>query len=117
MGLHDLWLISQSMPAYTAAEHALGPDIHQINPWIAYQFNRATMFWGRYVDARLEARVERTVERKRNQKPTILVPKYTYREALGLDDRGDHVTPEIEEEARQLLSGELPLKEWLQRET
>ena len=113
--LHDLWLHSKAYPAYTAAEHVLGTTIHQTDPWLAYQFNRAVRKWGQFVDDRLAAQTEKVVEaRKLGKNKTIrVVPKYSYEEALGLHYDLSAVDPQVEEEARALLTGAISMEDWL----
>ena len=113
--LYDLWLMSQSYPKYTPAEH-LGV-ITQENPWLAWQINRAVMTFGRWVDARLEELVVRRDHSPAPKYRTTLVKKYSYRQALGLEPlQGEGEDPDIIDEARALLAGELELESWLRGE-
>lgn len=105
--------MSQAYPKYTAAEH-LGVS-HFEDPWLSWQINRRTMLWGRRVDQRLAERREERDTRPRRNYPTVFVPRYTYRQALGLDPTDIDMIdePEVVDEARALLTGEVALEDWL----
>lgn len=85
---------------------------------LAWQINRAAMHWGRYVDARLEELIEVPDNRPRKDKPTRLVRKYhSYAEALGLAGPSTVeeilADPDVVNEARALLAGEIDFLSWL----
>lgn len=113
--LHELHLIAKEYGQDPAM--LLGIDPRQ-DPWLAWQIRRATWTWGRWVDARLAETREVPDSRPRRRGPTRLVPKYTYRQALGYPDPADLAEdPEIVAEAEALRRGEIDFAEWLSEAT